>query len=111
MGGHSNYKLRTMDMLVYIQDKLNENIKDYNHISDNERNERHKKWENIKRKDKIEKHRLQQLQDKDIQKKDDVANRKKHKPAMKKNIINKDKKSTAKEIIKRNEDFADFLED
>ena len=82
MGGHSNYKLRTMDMLVQIQDKLNECVKDQNNIEENVKTDRHKKWENIKRKDKIEKNRLQLLEDKDVKKKDDVVNRKKHKLQM-----------------------------
>ena len=69
MGGHSNYKLRTMDMLVQIQDKLNECVKDQNNIEENVKTDRHKKWENIKRKDKIEKNRLQLLEDKDVKKK------------------------------------------
>lgn len=86
-------------------------MKDYNNIEENVKTDRHKKWENIKRKDKIEKNRLQLLEDKDIKKKDDVVNRKKHKPLMKKNITNKDKKSTSKMVVLKNEDFVDFLED
>lgn len=111
MGGHSNYKLRTLDMLVFIQDKMNDNIKEYNNIDEDMRNERHKKWENIKRKDKIEKNRIQQLEEKDVKKKDDVKPRNKHKPLMKQHMIKKDDKAQVKEVTKKKVDFADFIED
>lgn len=111
MGGHSNYKLRTLDMLVFIQDKMNDHIKEYNNIDEDLRNDRHKKWENIKRKDKIEKNRIQQLEEKDIKKKDDIIVRTKHKTLMKMNLIHKDKKTEVKEMTKRREEFQDFIED
>jgi hypothetical protein len=111
MSGHSNYKLRTLDMFVFIQDKMNDNIKEYNNIDEDMRNERHKKWENIKRKDKIEKNRIQQLEEKDVKKKDDVKPRNKHKPLMKQHMIKKDDKAQVKEVTKKKVDFVDFIED
>jgi len=111
MGGHSNYKLRTLDMLVFIQDKINDQIKEYNNTDEDLRNERHKKWENLKRKDKIERNRIQQLEEKDDKKKDDIKPIKKHKPLMKKNFIKKDQKTEVKDVVKRKVDFQDFIED
>lgn len=111
MGGHSNYKLRTLDMLVFIQDKMNDNIKEQNNIDEDARVQRHKDWENIKRKDKIQKNKMQEQEEKDTKKKDDIIIRTKHKTLMKMNLIHKDKKTEVKEMTKRREDFVDFIED
>jgi len=54
---------------------------------------------------------MQEQEEKDTKKKDDIIIRTKHKTLMKMNLIHKDKKTEVKEMTKRREDFVDFIED